>query len=300
MKRRNFHSVRGCWESGSINQSVLFTERMKLKQRLWKLDTSCLSNTDEVSLLYRTLLRRANRDSRQLSSYDLTKDRLTTVLSVHADGRKGTLTIIRTAAHPLGSPKDFDPAKDLNIFYKSQISAWNTQLLRTQMFRGFYKRSRLQNRNCVNILDSYSTPTINHSSSELIEPVLLRPLMTNALQQLDGFVGRSFECVLRRLLVEHILEFVKHSIALPAEEHKPFRPNEAVTKQCVVKILQRAWYLVPVSVELNGWLKSSILSSHQRKKIVHHLNEGVREVKPAEKAFEQSCLNSKYRRWTGN
>lgn len=94
MGRNTFHSVKGCRESGFRHQSALFTERMKLKQRLCKLDKSCIPNTGEVGLPYRALQRRAARDSKQLSSYGLTKNRLTVVLTVHADGRMSSLTII--------------------------------------------------------------------------------------------------------------------------------------------------------------------------------------------------------------
>lgn len=292
MKRNTFQSVKGCRESGFINQNVLFTKRVKLEQSMCKLNISCILIIDEVGLLSRTVRRHAIRDSEQLWAYDLIKDRLTAVLTAHIDGWKGTLTVIETAAHPRSFPRHLDPAKDLTLFHKLQSNAGNTQLLWSQVIRILNKRRRLQNRKCANIFDNCSAHTINYDSFEFIEPVFLRPRTTSALPPIDAFVGRPLKCAFRRLLVEYILEFVERSMAWRAEQHKPLKINETVTTYHAVELMKRARDLVPISVVLNEWLRTDILTPHQRCTNNSTLNECGRNVKAAEKAFEQTCFGS--------
>lgn len=52
MRRNCFHSVKGGGEEGFVDKKNLFREHLKLKKELCKLDISCISNTDEVAVLY--------------------------------------------------------------------------------------------------------------------------------------------------------------------------------------------------------------------------------------------------------
>lgn len=292
MRRNGFHSVKGGGDEGFVVKNTLFTERLTLQRALCKFHISCISNTDEVALLYRALPRRSIRDCYNHSSYHLIKDRLTAVLTVYADGRKAPLTVIGKSARPCSFPRHFDAARDMGIFYNSQQNAWNTQHIWAQIFRGLNKRSLLQNRAGVNVIDNCSAHTISYEEFEALSAIFLPPNMTSVLQPVDASIGRSFKCAFRRLLVEHILAYVEKKMALPLVERKPFKMNEAVSTYDAVRLMKEAWDLVPVSVVLNGWLKTGILAPFQNEMIRQRKEDVGAQVCSAEKAFESSCFKS--------
>lgn len=114
---QQFVNVKMGGEERFVDQSRLVTERLQLKYELCKFDISCISNTNEVANLYRTLRRRAERDSAKAASYAFVKDWLPAVLTIYADRRNAPLTITETAKRPQNFPCSFRAGLNLGCFY---------------------------------------------------------------------------------------------------------------------------------------------------------------------------------------
>lgn len=292
MKRNALHSSKGLGQNGHFTEATVASARLALQKQLAVFPIQEISNTDEVALLYRSFPSRAIRSSNRAATYGRVKDRLTAVLTVFADGRKAPLVVIGKSKTPRSFPRHFDPMRDLGIFYQSQCNAWNTKHLWAITMRGYDKIGELEGRTLVNIVDKCSAHAIDYNVYHNVVSMFLPPNMTSCLQPVDASIGRSFKCAFRRLLVEHILEYVDKLMLLPAEERGTFKIWQAVTTYDAVCMMAKAWNMVPQSVVINGWLQTGILAPFQQEKLKSIRDENITKVEPSFRPPRGSALST--------
>ena len=171
--------------------------------------------------------------------------------------------------------------RDLGIFYKSQKNSWNTQGFWQQTVRGFNTMATLQSRKITAVLDNCSAHTVDYTQYSSYDEVLLPPNLTAHLQRVNASIGRSFKCIYRRLFVKHLLEYVDKNMEIPECERPSFKINKAVPTYIAVKVMAKAWNLVPKTVVLNGSLSTHILAPHQRAKAEELLKQGHGKLEAA-------------------
>lgn len=276
-KRHQLGSFKPRGESAFLNMPEVASQAAKLKRLLAFWDIRDIANTDEVGVLYRSLPSRSINPRDMPTGHKRVKDRLTAVLTVYADGTKGPLVVIGPSARPVSFPRRFDPQRDLGIYYYSQKNSWNTKALWSSQMERFNLAATQQFRKVLHLVDNCSAHCIGYDSLKQIENHFLPPNTTSALQPVDAAMGRSFKAAFRRLLVNHILEYVDRLLASSAEP--VFKLHQAVTIYDGVRLMAAAWDAVPKSVVLNGWLKVGILAPHQALELRDELSRcrGVRE-----------------------
>lgn len=265
----NRYDLKSLWrieDDSFLLLDELDAARLELMKKLCKTPLEDISSTAEVALLYRSFPPRGlHKNDAQLSSRCM-KDRLTAVLTIHADGTKGPLTIIGRSAKPRSFPKSFDPIKDLNVFYKSQNDAWNTKQIWSSLVNGFNNMGKQQGRKIVALLDYSSAHTIPYDF-ENYEACLLPLKLTSHLHPVDACVRRSFKAIFRKLLIDHLLKKKFLVSSIPSTEKPSHKISSLITVYEGVVLMAKAWDLVPKRVVLNGWLKARILVPHQTKQI---------------------------------
>lgn len=245
------HSCSANGQAGHHDAQTFFNARKALRKSLCTHSISCIRNTDEVAVLYRSFPSRSIRNVNDPATYTRIKDRLTAVLTFYADGRKAPLTIIGKVKGPKSFPRNFEAEKDFCIFYKYQKNLWNTQSIWASIVVGFDKSALLGQRFDVNVLDSCSTHVIDYTLYETDVRQFLHSNMKSVLQPIDSTVGRSFKCAYTRLLVSHILKYVERNMAVPADQRSVFKLTDSVKTYDAFFMIIRAWDTVPVAVVLN-------------------------------------------------
>lgn len=86
----------------------------------------------------------------------------------------------------------------------------------------------VQGRRIPAVLDNCPAPTVVCTQYSAYDDVLLPPKFTAHLQPVDASTGRSFNCIYRRLLIKHLLEYVEKMMEIPESERPPFKINKAV------------------------------------------------------------------------
>lgn len=91
MRRNHIQSSRENGQSGHHDAQTVFNARKALKKSLRTNPIFCVSNTDEVAVLYRTFPSCSIRNVNDPATNNRIKDRLTAVLTVYDDGKKAPL-----------------------------------------------------------------------------------------------------------------------------------------------------------------------------------------------------------------
>lgn len=81
--------------------------------------------------------------------------------------------------------------------------------------------------------------------------------MTSVLQPFDTDVGCLFKAAFRRLLVNHVLQYMKKL------NGKPCKVNKSVTIYDGVRLMANAWDLSLRSAVFNSWIKTGIFVPFQ-------------------------------------
>lgn len=273
---------RGIGDGGFFLSEEIDTARSQIKQKLCKIAIEDISNTDEVAVLYRSFPIRAVRESSPQPSYRNNIDRLTTVLTVYADGSKAPLTIIGKSARPCSFPTHFNSVRDLNVFYKSQKNAWSTKSIWASFAGGFDEMGRLEDRKVFSVLDSCSAHTIHYDYPNY-KVCLLNPNLSSHLQPVNLCVASSFKYLFRKLLINHIKRKTDSIERGTPSQSSSYKLSRLISVYDGVVLMSRAWDLVPKRVILRGWLKSKILVPHQTRKVKTILQGSATSVEPARK-----------------
>lgn len=148
----------------------------------------------------------------------------------------------------------------------------------------FDKFARLEGKTFIELVDNCSPHNITYTEFSNFKCSFLPPNLTSHLQPVDAAVGRSFNCDFRRLLVLHILDAIDGQICRNTLEREPFNIGKVVALYDAVRLMSKAWDLVPESVVLNAWLKTDILPYFLRQKIFKLRNEGRGNVRASLRA----------------
>ena len=146
---------------------------------------------------------------------------------------------------------------------------------------GFDKIAELQRRKVVLVLDKCSAHSVNYDSLHHVTQAFLPPKTTSALQPVVCAVGLSFKFAYRRLLVAHIFTRVNADMALDENGHEPFKFTGVVTAYDALRILRRAWDLVPKRVVLKAWLQTYVLSTPKHQDVEQLLRSCGNTQEPA-------------------
>lgn len=102
----------------------------------------------------------------------------------------------------------------------------------------------------VNVVDRSSAHRFDYTSYDNYMNVWVPPNITYALQKIDCAVGRYFKCELRCLMVINVLEAVDAALKCPEAERTKFKMNSVMNMFYDVKIMGKAWDMVPRRVVL--------------------------------------------------
>lgn len=118
--------------------------------------------------------------------------------------------------------------------------------------------------------------------------VFLPPNSTSVLQPVDATILYYFKCAFRRLLVDHLMDYVDKRMEIYGQEHPNFKKNHAVTTYAAIILMKYAWEVFPGSVILSECIKSDIISPLKRDKIVALRPETKDRVTAEENSVIQS------------
>jgi hypothetical protein len=131
------------------------------------------------------------------------KDRVTALLLVNADGSERLLVVIGKSREP----RCFRGIKNLPIWlYFYNTSAWMTSQIYSQIMLKLEKKFKQQKRNVLVMLDNCSSHP--HISLENIELLFLPPNTTSRLQALDVGIIRTFKQRYRNKMLEFVIELL--------------------------------------------------------------------------------------------
>lgn len=119
-----YTAARGNGQAGHHDSQTFFNAQKSLKASLCTHPMAYIIKTDEVSFLYLYFPSRSILNVDEPATYTRIKDKWTAVLTVYADGRKSPIKIIVKSKRPKSLPRHLDAAKELGVFYKSQINSW--------------------------------------------------------------------------------------------------------------------------------------------------------------------------------
>lgn len=287
INRHELRKGRGIGKGGYFLPEDIDAARFQMQNKVCAAPLECISNSDEISLLYRSFTSPTPQDSNSHASLLDVKDRLTAVLTVYADGTKGSLTIIGKHTRPPSFPAHFDPVRDKNVFYQTHHNAWNTKKIWTGIVNNFDNTARLQGRKVISLVDDCSAHTITYDLENY--RACLLPFTLAELQPVSMCVGRIFKVIFRKLLIQHLTKKSFLYIKAPPAGKPPRKMSTFLTIYEAVVLMANAWDLVPKRVVLEGWLKCGVLVPYQRKQVVELLNTVGESVEPAAKVLYTSA-----------
>ena len=97
-----------------FNPEIVSEARHNMKKKAAHYLLSCIMDTDEVAVLFRSLP--SGSISQNATLYERMKARLTAVLTVFRDSSKALLTIIRKSHRPRSVPRHFNGPRVLNVY----------------------------------------------------------------------------------------------------------------------------------------------------------------------------------------
>ncbi|PXF49455.1 Tigger transposable element-derived protein 4 [Gracilariopsis chorda] len=266
MIRNGFSSKKTDGKAKHFEESFVGEARHNMDREVAHYPFSCIMNTEEVELLYRSLPSRAIFQDR--TAYEPLKGRLTDMLNIFSVGTKASLTIIGRCKRCRSFPPHFSGQRDLKIYYMSQQNAPNTKNIWNQIFFGFDKFAGLQGETVIDVVENCSSHNIEYQSFANLNCSFLPTNLTSHLQPVDAALGRSFKCHFHHLLVQHILGQIETQLHRVPLERELFNLRKVSTVYDGVRLMARAWDLVPNSLILNSWLATDILPPLHREAVL--------------------------------
>lgn len=92
--RKKLYSYKQSGEAAFMDQSILYSTRNNLRKKIFMSDIQGIGNTEGAGEIFRALTRRSINTRDQATGNKLVKDRLTAVMNVFEDGKKGILVVI--------------------------------------------------------------------------------------------------------------------------------------------------------------------------------------------------------------
>lgn len=292
ISRNRFATSKPLGHNETHGTDNLHNVRKVLTSVLCQTSPAEIAITDEVAVLYRSLPTKSGVTNNRPASNLRVKDRLTAVLTVYANGDKGPLVVIGKSSRPESFPKNFIPERDLGVFYYGQNSSWNTQLLWSEQMKEINRGAREEGRRILHLVDDCSAHSVDYSAYETMQTHVLPENMTSAVQPLYATVRRAFKVAYRRLLAQHVLDFVKNERRNDTKFREAFKMSKAVTDFDAVKLMASAWNLIPTNVVINAWLSCRILAPYQELQLKDTRSIIRDKVSPAKRPHSGAVLES--------
>ena len=239
-QRYNISFKTTCGESKSVDENSVALWKTKLRDLCDGYEASNIANCDETALFYKVLPNKTlHLKNERCSGGKLSKDRLTVMLTVFANGSKLDKPIIIGKSL---NPRCFKGLykKKLRCDYYANNKAWMT----SKIFKEYLTKMNLemvsQGRHILLFLDNASS----HLPLELsnIKLVFIPPNTTSLLQPLDAGIIQAFKLNYRKLVLENLLvnmescknsnELVKSINVLDAINYS-FQANKSIASSCI-------------------------------------------------------------------
>lgn len=212
-----------------------------------------------MSVFYWMVLSRAVKPTNSKPSAPIVRAKMTAVLTIYTDGRKGKLLIIGSCNNPKSYPKGIHPLRKLGAHYVGQSNSWCTQRIWAENLKDMDDKCGRQFKKVLHVVENCSAHSLSYDEMKNVQNLFLPLKMESLLQLVTASVGRSLNAAFRSLRTQQILDID----GLDNDKNKKVRLRKAVTGHDRVLLMEKAWKMGPKNVVLNGWLATSILAFHQ-------------------------------------
>lgn len=251
-ERHNVRQVRICGESGEVCGETVDSWKERLPEVLQGHSSKNIYNLDETGFFWRGLPETGfGIKGKACHGGKKSKERLTVVAIVNADGEKEKPIVIWKSSKPRGVN-----ISTLPVHYYSQPKAWMTGELLDTILTKLNGKFASQSRNVALLLDNAGChPHELKEKYSHIKLIFLPPNTTSKLQPLDLGIIQNFKVHYKTYLLRYVLSKIDHTTLTGAEIVKTIDVLKAM------RWVAQAWASVKPDTIVKCFRKGGILTA---------------------------------------
>jgi DDE superfamily endonuclease/Tc5 transposase DNA-binding domain len=277
-KRYGIRSVKRCGERRSFEITSELQNRMGyIKAHLEDFEIQDILNADETALFYKTVSSRtyktAAEDSRNTKR---SKERVTVMICVRADGRILKPQILHTAKSPR-CLKNVNINQMFNVLYDTSQKGWQNAGTFKRYLHYLDNIARKEKTRFALVCDNASSHVSAakdmdpHGSQDTffrmkhLDILFLPPNCTSECQPCDMGIIRSFKCKFRKFQLLRLFDVLDtHVLQKPNEI---FKIEKTIDMAICLRMIQQAINNMDENVIRRCWVKSELLPASQQAKV---------------------------------